>query len=52
MHWTEPATADDARASEQEIREKIIRQLDRAHRDFTHAQLEFLANVVRFYRGE
>jgi type I restriction enzyme M protein len=30
----------------------IFRQLDRAHRDFTHAQLEFLANVVRFYRGE
>ena len=30
----------------------IFCQLDRAHRDFTHAQLEFLANVVRFYRGE
>ena len=30
----------------------IYRQLDRAHRDFTPAQLEFLANVVRFYRGE
>jgi type I restriction enzyme M protein len=30
----------------------IFRQLDRAHRDFTPAQLEFLANVVRFYRGE
>ena len=30
----------------------IFRQLDRAHRDFTHAQLEFIANVVRFYRGE
>ncbi len=30
----------------------IFRQLDRAHRDFTRAQLEFLANVVRFYRGE
>jgi type I restriction enzyme M protein len=30
----------------------IFRQLDRAHRDFTEAQLEFLANVVRFYRGE
>ena len=30
----------------------IFRQIDRAHRDFTHAQLEFLANVVRFYRGE
>jgi len=30
----------------------IFRQLDRAHRDFTPAQNEFLANVVRFYRGE
>ncbi len=30
----------------------IYRQLDRAHRDFTPAQLEFLANLVRFYRGE
>lgn len=30
----------------------IFRQIDRAHRDFTAAQHEFLANVVRFYRGE
>jgi type I restriction enzyme M protein len=30
----------------------IFRQLDRAHRDFTPAQIEFLANIVRFYRGE
>ena len=30
----------------------IFRQLDRAHRDFTPTQLEFLANVVRFYRDE
>jgi len=30
----------------------IFRQLDRAHRDFTGAQIEFLANVVRLYRGE
>jgi type I restriction enzyme M protein len=30
----------------------VFRQLDRAHRDFTAAQIEFLANVVRFYRGE
>ncbi len=30
----------------------VFRQLDRAHCDFTRAQLEFLANVVRFYRGE
>jgi type I restriction enzyme M protein len=30
----------------------IYRQLDRAHRDFTEAQLEFLANIVRSYRGQ
>jgi len=29
-----------------------FRQLDRAHRDFTPEQLEFLANIVRLYRGE
>jgi type I restriction enzyme M protein len=30
----------------------VFRQLDRAHRDFTGAQNEFLSNIVRFYRGE
>jgi len=30
----------------------IFRQIDRAHRDFTADQIEFLANVVRLYRGE
>jgi type I restriction enzyme M protein len=30
----------------------IFRQVDRAHRDFTLMQLEFLANVVRLYRGK
>ncbi len=30
----------------------IYRQLDRAHRDFTPEQIEFLANIVRLYRGE
>ena len=30
----------------------VFRQLDRAHRDFTGAQNEFLANVVRTYRGQ
>jgi type I restriction enzyme M protein len=30
----------------------IYRQLDRAHRDFTPDQIEFLANIVRLYRGE
>lgn len=28
------------------------RQIDRAHRDFTPQQTEFLANIVRLYRGE
>lgn len=30
----------------------IFRQIDRAHRDFTSDQIEFLANIVRLYRGE
>jgi len=30
----------------------IYRQIDRAHRDFKPEQLEFLANIVRLYRGE
>lgn len=30
----------------------IFNQIDRAHRDFTPAQIEFLANIVRLYRGE
>src|SRR5207247_4669220 len=30
----------------------IYRQLDRAHRDWTPAQISFLANIVRLYRGE
>ena len=30
----------------------IYRQIDRAHRDWTPAQIGFLANVVRLYRGE
>ena len=30
----------------------IFRQLDRAHRDFTPDQIEFLANIARLYRGE
>src|SRR5512139_1516039 len=30
----------------------IFRQIDRAHRDFTPEQIEFLANIVRLYRGE
>jgi type I restriction enzyme M protein len=31
---------------------KLFRQVDRAHRDFTEEQLEFLANIVRLYRDE
>lgn len=30
----------------------IFRQLDRAHRDLTPAQIEFIANLVRLYRGQ
>lgn len=30
----------------------IYRQVDRAHRDWTPAQIGFVANVVRLYRGE
>ncbi len=30
----------------------IFRQVDRAHRDWTPAQVGFLANLVRLYRGE
>jgi type I restriction enzyme M protein len=31
---------------------KIFRQIDRAHRDWTPPQIEFLANIARLYRGE
>ena len=30
----------------------IYRQVDRAHRDWTAAQIGFISNVVRLYRGE
>ncbi len=30
----------------------IYNQIDRAHRDFKPEQIEFLANIVRLYRGE
>jgi type I restriction enzyme M protein len=30
----------------------IYTQVDRAHRDWTPAQIEFLANIARLYRGE
>jgi type I restriction enzyme M protein len=31
---------------------RIYRQVTRAHRDFQPEQLEFIANIVRLYRGE
>jgi len=31
---------------------QIYRQIDRAHCDWTPAQIEFLANIARLYRGE
>jgi type I restriction enzyme M protein len=30
----------------------LYRQLDRAHRDFSADQIEFIANIARLYRGE
>jgi type I restriction enzyme M protein len=30
----------------------IFRQIDRAHRDWSEAQISFIANIVRLYRGE
>jgi hypothetical protein len=30
----------------------IFRQVDRAHRKFSPRQIEYLANIVRLYRGE
>jgi type I restriction enzyme M protein len=30
----------------------IYRQVDRAHRDFSEQQVEFISNIVRLYRGE
>jgi type I restriction enzyme M protein len=31
---------------------QVFRQIDRAHRDFTDEHIEFLASIVRVYRGE
>jgi type I restriction enzyme M protein len=31
---------------------KIFTQIDRAHREFMPEQIEFIANIVRLYRGE
>lgn len=50
----------DRAKSATERRDKVLfvdarhtfRQVDRAHRDFTDAQIEYLSNIVRLYRGE
>jgi type I restriction enzyme M protein len=50
----------DRGKKETERRDKVLfidarqtyRQVDRAHRDFTPEQVEFLANIARLYRGE
>lgn len=31
---------------------QVFHQIDRAHRNFTDAQIEFLADIVRLYRGD
>jgi type I restriction enzyme M protein len=31
---------------------RIFTQIDRAHREFTPRQIEFISNIVRLYRGE
>jgi type I restriction enzyme M protein len=31
---------------------RVFRQIDRAHREWTPAQIEFLSNIVRLHRGE
>lgn len=31
---------------------ELYRQVDRAHRDWTEAQIEFLANIARLWRGD
>jgi type I restriction enzyme M protein len=31
---------------------RVYRQIDRAHRDWTPDQIEFVANIARLYRGE
>ena len=30
----------------------IFRKIDRAHRDFTPAQIEYITNIVRLHRGK
>ena len=30
----------------------VFTQIDRAHREFTPAQIEFISNIVRLYRGQ
>ena len=54
LWFLDRAKAQDGRADQVLFIDarQIFRQVDRAHRDFTDEQLEFLANIVRLYRGE
>jgi len=54
LWFLDRAKAQDGRADQVLFIDarRIFRQVDRAHRDFTDEQLEFLANIVRLYRGE
>jgi type I restriction enzyme M protein len=55
-----PTLSQRARGNNSDRKDKVLfidarhiyRQIDRAHRDFTHEQIEFIANIVRLYRGE
>ena len=31
---------------------QIFKQIDRAHREFTNQQIEFLSNIIKLYRGD
>ena len=53
---SQPSTINQHRDRRDEVlfvdARHIYRQVDRAHREWTPAQISFLANVVRLYRGE
>jgi len=51
--WFLDRASDDVRESVLFIDARhIYRQIDRAHRDWTPAQIEFLANIARLHRGK
>jgi type I restriction enzyme M protein len=55
LWFLDKGKVDDPEIGEQVLfvdARRVFRQIDRAHRDFTDAQIEFLANIVRLYRGE